>query len=161
MPNSPRMTTALAKLPELPEHYNPVRALSKDDRNALLDAILSHYENGASIYDLAEKLGVSNTTIYRQLVKNRPEDWKEVTAARYQSIIERCENEIKTASSALAVTRAREELANARWMLERLDRRTYGQDQGGQGVASVQININLRDKDNVGAVIDQQVSVDT
>lgn len=137
-------TTALAKLPELPEHYNPVRALSEVDRNTLLDALLSHYEAGASIYELAEKLGVSNTTIYRQLVKHRTEDWKELSAARYQSIIERCEEQMKNATDALAVTRAREELANARWMLERLQRRIYGQDQPSGGSAAVQININLR-----------------
>ena len=154
------MTTALAKLPELPEHYNPVHALKEADRNTLLDALLSHYEAGASIYDLAEKLGVSNTTIYRQLVKHRTEDWKEVSAARYQSIIERCEGQIKNADSALAVTRAREELANARWMLERLQRRIYGQDAPPAGVNAVQININLRgsgatkqdNEDNSGAV---------
>lgn len=140
------MTTALTKLPELPEHYNPVRALSEADRNQLLDALISHYEAGASMYELAEKLGVSNTTLYRQLVKHRTEDWKEVSAARYQSIIERAQDEIKNASDTLAVTRAREELANARWMLERLQRRIYGQDQPSSSSAAVQININLRGK---------------
>jgi AcrR family transcriptional regulator len=138
------VTTALAKLPELPEHYNPVHALKETDRNTLLDALLSHYEAGASMYELAEKLGVSNTTLYRQLVKHRPEDWKEVSAARYQSIIERAQDQIKDATDALAVTRAREELANARWMLERLQRRIYGQDQVATGANAVQININLR-----------------
>ena len=138
------MTTALAKLPELPEHYNPIRALKETDRNALLDAILSHYEAGASIYALAEQLGVTNGAIYRQLIKHRPDDWKEISAARYQTIIERAEEQLKNSSDALSVTRAREELANAKWMLERLQRRIYGQDAPPAGTNAVQININLR-----------------
>lgn len=136
--------SAVADLPTLPKHYNPIKHLPEAERNKLLDTLIDQYECGQSIYALAERLGVCNTTLYRQLVKHRTEDWKEVSAARYQSIIERCEKQIENASDALAVTRAREELANARWMLERLQRRIYGQDQPASGTNAVQININLR-----------------
>jgi transposase-like protein len=138
------MTTALAKLPELPEHYNPIKALPEADKGKLLDLILAHYENGVSIYELAEKLGVNNATLYRQLVKHRTEDWKEVRGARYHAQIEQAEKDMKEASDPLAVTRAREQLANARWMLERLQRSIYGQDQAANVGQAVQININLR-----------------
>jgi len=149
----------LVALPKLPEHYNPFRALKEIDRDIILDSLISHYEAGVSIYELAEKLGVSNTTLYRQLVKHRTEDWKEVSAARYQAIIERCEKEIKGARDGLAVTRAREELANARWMLERLQRRIYGQDAPPAGAQAVQININLRGERATNAVQHEIVDV--
>jgi hypothetical protein len=138
------LTTALAKLPELPAHFNPIRAMPEEARGQLLDTILAHYENGASIYTIAETLGVDNATLYRQLVKHRLEDWKEVRSARYHSQIEEAEKNMKEASDPLAVTRAREQLANARWMLERLQRKIYGQDALQQSGQAVQININLR-----------------
>lgn len=134
---------ALAPLPELPAHRNPVRALSEEKRLELVDAILSHYENGASIYDLAERLGVNNATLYRALKKYRLEDWKEIASARYEAEIEDAEKELKSAADNVAVTRARERLAAARWKLERIDRKVYGQDVSNVGQA-VQININLR-----------------
>jgi DNA-binding MurR/RpiR family transcriptional regulator len=143
-PNLPAtIQTALQALPELPRHYNPIRALPESDRGQLLDTILAHYECGTSIYDLAEKLGVDNATLYRQLVKHRPDEWQEVRGARYHSQIEEAEKSLKEAADPLAVTRAREQLANARWMLERLQRKIYGQDAG-QSVAAVQINIGIR-----------------
>jgi hypothetical protein len=144
--------TALAVLPELPAHYNPIRAMPEADRLALLDAILSHYENGTSIYEIAEKLGVDNASIYRQLIKHRLEDWKEVRGARYHAQVEEAEKVMREATDPLAVTRAREQLANARWMLERLQRRIYGQEQQGGAGNAVQINISLRRESATSAV---------
>jgi len=136
-------TKALAVLPDLPAHYNPVRALPEAKRIELVEAILSHYENGASIYDLAAQLGVNNATLYRALKKYKLEDWKEIASARYEAEIEDAEKQLKEASDVLAVTRARERLAAARWKLERIDRRIYGQDAPQQAQA-VQVVINLR-----------------
>ena len=58
--------------------------------------------------------------------------------------IEQAEKDMNEAPDALAVTRAREQLANARWMLERLQRSIYGQDLPAGAGNAVQININLR-----------------
>lgn len=141
------MTTALATLPplpKLPEAYNVIKALPEDQRIQLVETILAHYESGASIYDLAEKLGVHNGTIYRALKKYRAEDWKEIASARYEAEIEDAEKELKNADNPVAVTRARERIASARWKLERLDRKNYGQDQAAGPANAVQININLR-----------------
>lgn len=140
------MTTALARLPELPalpDAYNVVKALPEAKRIELVEAILAHYESGASIYDLAEKLGVHNATLYRALKKYRSEDWKEIASARYEAEIEEADRELKSADNPVAVTRARERIASARWKLERLDRKNYGQDQPAP-TAAVQVNINLR-----------------
>lgn len=135
--------TALQSLPSLPKHYNPIRALPEAERAKLLDAILAHYECGVSIYTLAETLGVDNATLYRQLVKHRPEEWKEVRGARYHSQIEQAEKDMKEATDALAVTRAREQLANARWMLERLQRSIYGQEREASSGSGVSITLNI------------------
>jgi hypothetical protein len=140
------LQTALEKLPELPKHYNPIRAMPEGERAKLLDTILAHYECGVSIYALAEILGVDNATLYRQLVKHRPEEWKEVRGARYHSQIEEAEKAMKEAPDALAVTRAREQLANARWMLERLQRGIYGQDQEATRGAGISITLNIGEK---------------
>ena len=140
--------TALQALPELPRHYNPIKCLPEQEKNQLLDAILAHYENGTSIYAIAEKLEVDNATIYRALIKHKPEEWTEVRTARYLSDIEDAEKEMKEARDALAVTRARERLASARWMLERLCRKIYGQvseDQVG-GRVSITLNIGAEQK---------------
>ena len=134
---------ALPELPELPDAWHAFKAMQEPDRLKLLDAILAHYENGASIYALAEQLGVNNATLYRNLKRYRLEDWKEVATARYESEIEDADKELKEARDNNAVTRARERIASARWKLERLDRRTYGQDAP-QAAAAVQVVINLR-----------------
>ena len=76
--------------------------------------------------------------------KAQPEEWKEVRAARYHAQIEQAEKDMKEAADQLAVTRAREQLANARWMLERLQRSIYGQEVNNGSGNAVQININLR-----------------
>lgn len=144
----------LPELPELPDAWHAIKALPADKRLVLLDAILAHYENGASIYALAEQLGVNNATLYRNLKKYRQDDWREVATARYECEIEDAEKQLRDASDAVAVTRARERIASARWKLERLDRKNYGQDQPHVG-AAVQINISLRgDSATKGAVID-------
>jgi hypothetical protein len=136
--------SALQTLPELPRHYNPIKAMGEAERTKLLDAVLAHYECGVSIYTLAETLGVDNATLYRQLIKHRPAEWREVRGARYHAQIEQAEKDMKEASDPLAVTRAREQLANARWMLERLQRDIYGQDHGQQVGQAIQINIGIR-----------------
>ena len=149
-------STALSTLPQLPTHYNPIKALPEKDKGELLDAILSHYEAGTSIYAIAERLGVDNATIYRQLVKHRPEDWKEVRGARYHSQIEQAEKDMKEAPDALAVTRAREQLANARWMLERLQRGIYGQDQQAASGSGISITLNIGAEQKVEKVVSDQ-----
>ena len=148
--------TALQALPKLPEHYNPIKSLPEGDRGQLLDTILAHYECGVSIYELAEKLGVDNATIYRQLIKYRPEEWQEVRGARYHSLIEQAEKDMKQAGDALAVTRAREQLANARWMLERLQRKIYGQIQEADVSSGISITLNIGAGQQVEKVVSNQ-----
>lgn len=155
LPATNQTALSLPELPELPDAHHAFKALPEAKRLQLLDAILSHYENGASIYALADQLGVNNASIYRALKKYRMEDWKEVASARYEAEIEAAEKELREAPDNNAVTRARERIASARWRLERIERRTYGQDAPAVGSA-VQININLRRQDATNAVQQDQ-----
>lgn len=145
----------LPELPALPDAHHAFKALPEGKRLVMLEAILAHYENGASIYDLAEKLGVNNATLYRNLKKYRLEDWKEVASARYEAEIEDAEKELKIAPDSNAVTRARERIASARWKLERLDRKVYGQEAPQQQGGMVQINIGIRR--NTDTAVDAEV----
>jgi hypothetical protein len=111
--------------------------------SAILDKALQSYGEGESIYRIANGLGVEHTTLYRQLIKHRETDWRDAKVSRALAELESAEDELKTASDALALSRARERCRAAQWQLERLMRRIYGQEQA-QSVASVQININLR-----------------
>jgi transposase-like protein len=133
----------LPTLPELPDAWHAIKALPEKQRLVLLDAILDHYENGASIYAIAEQLGVHNATLYRNLKKYRLEDWKEIATSRYECEIEEAEKELKEAPDNNAVTRARERIASARWRLERLDRRIYGQEREAGSTERISINLYL------------------
>jgi DNA-binding MurR/RpiR family transcriptional regulator len=118
--------------------------MPEEERGRLLDTVLAHYECGRTIWELAQHIGVDDATLYRHLLKHRTEEWKEVRSARYHSQIAEAEKNMKEASDPLAITRAREQLANARWMLERLQRSVYGQDDNAKVGQAVQINITLR-----------------
>jgi hypothetical protein len=59
------------------------------------------------------------------------------------SEIEEAEKDLKEAPDQLAVTRARERLASARWMLERLLRGIYGQDQQATSGSGISITLNI------------------
>jgi hypothetical protein len=132
----------LPVLPTLPEHYNPIRALGKEGKAELARSVLTHYEAGRKIAEIAQELGVSRIAVWRLVSTELEDEWKHVTVAKYQAEIEAAETELETASDTVITTRARERLASARWQLERLHRRMYGQDSGNQTPAiAIQINM--------------------
>ena len=137
------MTTTLPALPSLPEKYNPIKSLPDAEQKNLVAAIISHYEAGESIWDIAKALNLSDATLYRAIIKHSPDVWREVRSAKYLSETEQAEKELREASDTVAVSRARERLAAARWHLERLLRPIYGQDAGSKSGAAVQINIGI------------------
>ena len=133
----------LPALPSLPAHYNPIRALGKEGKAELARAVLTHYEAGRDIWEIAAQLQIHPRSVYRLVVAEAQEEWQELIVARYQAEVEDAERELKTAPDTLVTTRARERLASARWHLERLNRRIYGQQESGTGGAGVSISINL------------------
>jgi predicted transcriptional regulator len=151
----------------------------KIDLPVAVDEILQRYEAGEMIPVIAKDLGLTERTLYRRLLEH-PERWMaaqqaqclqrhEVAKAKHTEAVESLEalkkqldeEGITDASErhwrlahVNAIERACERLLNAaRWELERVMRKEYGQKQEVTGnVSPVQINI--------GISRDSQVSID-
>lgn len=135
-------TKALPVLKALPAVPNPVASLTKDQQIKLADDILAHYEQGAQMQEIGEQLGIARSTVFKLVVKHRQDEWRQLSEARYHGLIEDAQRKLESASDALETTRAREQLANARWFLERMNRRLYGQ-QAPDAPPPVAIQINF------------------
>lgn len=145
----------LLALPELPEHHHPIKHMPEAERARLLSAVLSHYELGTEIADIAAHLGVSERTIYRSIKRFRSEEWREITVARYESEVDQAQRELKTSTDPNVITRARERLRIATWMLERLDRAHYSQDVTPDQLGRVSITLNIGDRKPLDVVAEQ------
>ena len=129
------MTTALAiKLADLPT----------EQRVSVVTDALTRYREGEHIFQIAKDLGVSRAGLYRHILALAPDQWKEAKVSRVLDDVEQAEEALRNAKDALETTRAREMHRAACWMLERLRRDLFGQDQPATGTNAVQININLR-----------------
>ena len=115
-------------------------------------SILTRYERGERIPDIAEDHGVTEQAIYRLLLLKAGEAWKDYQAASALRRLENATEQLETARAALELSRARERVRAAQWELERLCRRIYGQDQAVGSSSPVQININLRSGGTTNAV---------
>lgn len=141
------------------------------DAEPIIAAALQIYEDGKEIEDAAAELGVPARTIYRWLSTNAVDRWHEAQKGRaiadYESARRRRDEarvtleglkqtleieEVKDAAERnwrLAHTReilraADTELDHQKWLLERLIKRIYGQDQPANVGQAVQINIGIR-----------------
>ena len=112
--------------------------------------------------DIAPTLGLKGAEqIYRKLLRECPEEWKEHQAARAIRILEEARDDMENVSKtpdALSLARARERLRSAQWELERTCRRIYGTDVPAS-VAAVQVNINLR-RENATVQSEQIQAID-
>lgn len=143
---------------ELSVQKFPLAGLSPAERAGVLDQAIERYGRGESVYQVAQDLGVEHTTLYRHLIKEREQDWKDAKISHALADLESAESQQKNAPDMLALSRARECVRSAQWHLERLLRRIYGQDQPANLSQAVQININLRGKD-AQVVEDQSLSL--
>lgn len=123
-----------------------------EQRSAILADSIARYGRGESVYAIAAELGIEHTTLYRHLVKHHEQDWISAKKSRALAEIEEGEEQLRSASDALALTRARERIRAAQWQLERLYRKVYGQDAPVNAGQAVQININLRGENATNAV---------
>jgi hypothetical protein len=81
----------------------PLAALNGD-----AEPILSRLESGESAYEIAQSLNVSDTALYAWLLRNCPEQWQAISAARQLSRIDISEREIDSSIDNVGVSRARE-----------------------------------------------------
>jgi hypothetical protein len=115
-----------------------------EQRTDLVVKAILRYREGEHIFQIAKDLGVSRAGLYRHILAIAPDQWKEAKVSRVLDDIEQAEETLRTAQDPRETTRAREQHRAATWMLERLRRDTFGQDQGQSSGSAVQININMR-----------------
>lgn len=113
---------------------NAGKPLAEADANI----ILKRYEQGEGIETIANDLGITPPAIYRYLARHAQEDWKEYQAANALHEYQIAEDQLRTASDGVTLSRARELVKSQQWKLERVLRKIYGQD-----APSVNIQINL------------------
>ena len=103
-------------LTQIPEDLNP-------------DTVLERYLTEETTSQIAVEYGISRKTLVRWLIKERPEQWKQVQIVRALCRKEQGNEGIEYACDALSLARAREMLRSGQWDLERLDSNNYGQKQ--------------------------------
>lgn len=146
-------------LDNVPEHVKPALIAANAGKPLASlespDLILQRLQDGESPMEIAQSLGVSDVALYKYLVRNCPDDWQAVSAARSLAKIEKAERELDSAEltpDSVSVSRSRESARLAMWNLERVARKMYGQrDESANGV-NIQVVIAPYSPD--GAVID-------
>ena len=120
----------------LPDKFNDSKlsAAIPDDLDPKI--VLDAYLCAETTSQIAAQFGYKRSTLTLWLREKCPEDWHNIQIARALIRKEDANENIENATDALSLARAREMLRSGQWDLERLDRRTYGQEQQ----VSLQIN---------------------
>jgi len=149
---------------------NPIAPYKGRDPEPIINAALQIYEDGKEIEDAARELAVPARTIYRWLSTNAVDRWHEAQKGRALADFESARKRRDEARLTLEglkqtlseeqvnepaernwrLTHAREvlraadtELDHQKWLLERLIKRIYGQDQHANTGQAVVINIDF------------------
>lgn len=96
--------------------------------------VLQRYAAGEMISDIATDLGVHHTSLYRDLIRDCPDEWVAHQAARslaaYEQAVHELDtlnlNEIDPKMASAACTLAHVRVKSRQWELERLLKRLYG-----------------------------------
>ena len=91
------------------------------------DLVLERYLTESTTSQIAASYGVSRKTLVRWLYDQRPDEWKRVQVIRALCRKDDADDGMEVACDALSLARAREQLKSAQFDLERLDARTWGQ----------------------------------
>lgn len=109
--------------------------------NADPEEVLKRLRSGESVRQLAASLGISHESTYEWLLRNCPEDWVSISAAKSLARMEKAEEAMDDADDNVKVAKARESHRMGAWTLERVARALYGDNKGQQG--GVTINVHL------------------
>jgi len=101
---------------------------------------IERYLDGETIDQQAQQIGVSRQRLSKVILETAPDEWRGAQAAYAWGQYEDAKAELGRAADTVDVARAREKLATARWELERMSRRLFGQDQP---PAQAQVVFNL------------------
>ena len=91
--------------------------------------IITRYLNGETSEQIALTLNCTRQGLAYYLRKTAEEDWREAQIVQAIERKDSAEDELRVATDALSLARAREQLRAAQWDLERLFSRLYGQKQ--------------------------------
>lgn len=97
--------------------------------------VLARFLKDEKIASIAADLGVHKSALNQWLLRNHEDLWKQAQVARAQTALEDAKEAMDTAQDGLSLTRAREKLNAAKWELEKLNRRLYGDDK------NIQVNV--------------------
>lgn len=90
--------------------------------------IIERYISGESYAVLSAELGISHQAFYAWMLRTDEEAWRNAQISKALATLETAQEEVSSADSMLAIARAREKLVQARWTLEKLFRRLFGND---------------------------------
>ena len=121
-----------------------LKDLTKDQRGELADSVLCAYDEGASIEDQASKLGISASSLYSNLLIERPEEWRATRSGIKAMKLDKAIEMMEDAKDQLELSKGRELAARHAWELERINPNLYGQKKEQHPQIPVLININLR-----------------
>jgi hypothetical protein len=154
------------KKAKLPKPVGKLSVLADIDRTAILNEVIVRYCDGEQILEMAPDYGVSDVLIYRYLLAEMPNEFKQAQVSRSMAEFERASAEkdqivqnARIAPDQLELNRASVLLKCAesnekrsQWLMERCLSRIYGQEKSNQ--APVAIQINLRRDDVKGIVVE-------
>ncbi len=118
---------------------------------AMLDSpqiILDRLSNGETAPQIAKDLGISHAALYQYLLRQCPDEWTALSAAKSLVKIEKAEMALDDAEltpDSVSVSRVRESARLAMWNLERVARKMYGQKDDSQNGVNIQVVISDSD----------------
>lgn len=134
----------------------PIAKLEDAERLAMLDDILAKYEEGKEVSEIAPDYAVSAQMLYRYLLAERSEEFKQAQVSRAMSEFEQAAadrdkwaTKLETAEGQVEVNRCAQLMKAAeskerrqQWLLERCLARIYGQEKAAnQAPVAIQINL--------------------
>lgn len=140
----------------------PIAKLSDSDRSDLLDDILLRYSNGQEITQIAPDYCVSEQMLYRYLLAEKSEEFKQAQVSKAMLAFEQAAQErdkwakeLETAEGQVEINRCAQLMKAAeskerrtQWLLERCLSRIYGQEKANsQAPVAIQINLNRTEQE--------------
>lgn len=133
---------------------------SLEKRAELVDQAIERYSGGEQITQIAEEYGISNVALYRWLLADRQEEFRQAQVGRAMCEFEAaktnrdlCAKALRDAPDQLELNRqtqllkvAEHEEKRSQWLLERVLAKIYGTEkQNNQQPVAIQINLSRDD----------------
>ena len=119
---------------------------SEVERIEYCKSLVVRLTNGETCAQVADSLGVHQAALNQWLLKYAEDDWRMAQIANALVRVDSADADFSSASDMLEIARTREQQISARWKLERLCKRLFG-NQPEQISSGTAVNITL----NLGA----------